>query len=106
MFIRYHVVGNAQAWNRQVVGSPGPVHAQGCTKQGKSRQWEQRGVWCSNQCSSGLSPYPASLHHCVRGSIQGVPYRLSMGAALHRLNYQCWVHVHGGTSGKVEDMEI
>ena len=43
----------------------------------------------------------------MRGSIQGVPYRLSMGAALCRcLNDQCCVRVHGGTSGKVEDMEI
>ena len=25
---------------------------------------------------------PASLNHCVRGSIQGVPYRLSKGAAV------------------------
>ena len=32
MFIRCHVVDNAQAWNRQVVGAPGPVHVQGCRK--------------------------------------------------------------------------
>ena len=84
MFLRCDVVGNAQAWNRQVVGAPGPVHVQQCRKQGKSRRWVQRGVKCSSQCPSGLYPYPASLHHCVRGFIQGVPYRLSMGAALRR----------------------
>ena len=28
------VVGNAQDWNRQVVGAPGPVHVQVCRKQG------------------------------------------------------------------------
>ena len=26
MFIRWHVVDNRQAWNRQVVGATGPVH--------------------------------------------------------------------------------
>ena len=36
-----------------------------------------------------------------------VSYISFMEAALRRwLNDQCWVHVHGGTSGKVEDMEI
>ena len=49
MFIRCHVVDNSQAWNRQVVGAPGPVHAQGFRKQGKSRRWVQRGVWCSSR---------------------------------------------------------
>ena len=56
MFIRYNVVGNAQARNRHVVDAPGPVHVQGCKKQGKSRQWVQRGVWCTSQCSSVLFP--------------------------------------------------
>ena len=36
---------------------------------------------------------PASLNHCVRGSIQGVLYRLSRGAAVCRiLDDQCRVH--------------
>ena len=30
------------------------------------------------------------VHHCVRGSIQGVPHRLSVGAAVRRrLDDQC-----------------
>ena len=64
-----------------VFANIGPVHVQGREKQGKSRRRVQRGVWCWRWCSSGLCPQPASLHHRVRGSIQGVPYRLSMGAA-------------------------
>ena len=28
----------------------------GCEKQGKSRRWVQRGVWCWSGCSSGLCP--------------------------------------------------
>ena len=39
MFIRCHAVGNAQAWNRQVVGAPGPVHVQGCRKHGYSEEF-------------------------------------------------------------------
>ena len=35
MFIRCRVVGNAHAWNRQVGDAPGPVHVQGCRKQGR-----------------------------------------------------------------------
>ena len=31
----------SMGWNRQVVGAPGPVHVQGCKKQGKSRRWVQ-----------------------------------------------------------------
>ena len=34
---RFHLVGNAQAWNTRVVGAPGPVQVQGCKKPGKSR---------------------------------------------------------------------
>ena len=56
MSIRCHVVDNAQALNRQVVGAPGPVHVQGCRKQGKSRRCVQRGDWCLSRCSSGLCP--------------------------------------------------
>ena len=40
----------------------------------------------------------AALYHCVRGSIQGVSHRLSMGAAVcGRPDDQCWVQ--GGTAG-------
>ena len=70
-------MGNPQARNRQVANALGPVHVQGREKQGKSRRLVQRGVWCWSWCSSGLCPQPASLHHRVRGSIQGVLYRLS-----------------------------
>ena len=56
MFIRCHVVGNAQAWNRQVIGAPGLVNVQGCRKQGKSRRWVQQGDWYSSRCSLGLRP--------------------------------------------------
>ena len=38
------------------VGVSGPVHVQGCEKQGKSRRWVQPGVWCWSRCSSGLCP--------------------------------------------------
>ena len=31
-------------------------------------------IWCLSWFSSGLCPQPISLHHCVRGSIQTVPY--------------------------------
>ena len=51
-----HLVGNAQTRNWRVVGVSGPVHVQGCEKQGKSRRWVQRGVWCWSGCSSGLCP--------------------------------------------------
>ena len=51
-----HLVGNAQTRNWRVVGASGPVHVQGCEKQGKSRRWVQRGVWCWSGCSSGLCP--------------------------------------------------
>ena len=51
-----HLVGNAQTRNWRVVGASGPVHVQGCEKQGKSRRWVQRGVWCWSGCSSGLWP--------------------------------------------------
>ena len=41
-----------------MAGASGAVHVQGCEKQGKSRRWVQRGVWCWSGCSSGsvLSP--------------------------------------------------
>ena len=34
-----HLVGNAQTRNWRVAGASGPVHVQGCEKQGKSRRW-------------------------------------------------------------------
>ena len=53
---------------------------------------------------------PASLNHCVRDSIQGVPYRLFQGATVCRILDQCRVHLGTRklfrTAGKVEDMEI
>ena len=70
-----------------MVSAPGPVHVQGCKKPGKSRCWILPVIWCLSWFSSGLCPEPISLYHCVRGSIQTVPYRLSMG------------------DGKVEDIE-
>ena len=40
----------------------------------------------------------------VRGSIQGVSHRLSLGAAVcRRPDDQCWVQ--GGTAGKGEDRD-
>ena len=70
----------------------------------KSRRWVQRGVWCWSGCSSGLCSKPAALYHGVRGSIQGVSHRLSLGAAVcRRPDDQCWVQ--GGTAGKGKDME-
>ena len=45
------------------------VHVHRREKQSKSRQWVQRGVWYCSRCSPGLCHQPASLHHCVRGSI-------------------------------------
>ena len=34
-----------------------------------------------------------SLHHCVRGSTEGVAHRMSTGAAVHRRpDDQCWVY--------------
>ena len=61
---------------------------------------------CFSRCSSGQCPEPASrFNHCVKGSIKGVSYRHSKGAAVCRiLHDQCRVHL--GTAGKVEDMEI
>ena len=48
---------------------------------------------CCSGCSSGLCPEPVSLNNLFRGSIQGVPYKLSMGAAVCRiLDDQCRVH--------------
>ena len=48
--------------------------------------------------------FGVALYHCVRGSIQGVLHRLSMGAAVCRQpDDQCWVQ--GGTAGKGKDME-
>ena len=64
-----YLVGNAQARNRRVAGALGPVNVHRREKQSKSRQWIQRGVWCCGRCSPRLCPQPASLHHCVRGSI-------------------------------------
>ena len=53
---------------------------------------------------NNTTSYPAALYHCVRGSIQGVSHRLSLGAAVcRRPDDQCWVQ--GGTAGKGEDME-
>ena len=31
-------------------------------------------IWCLSWFSSRLCPKPIFLHHCVRGSIQTVPY--------------------------------
>ena len=55
--------------------------------------------------SSGLCPQFASLHHCVRGFIQGVPQWLSMGGTVCRCPV---VHcqVLGGTAGEGGDMEV
>ena len=64
---------------------------------------EEFGVGVGVHQGSVLSPLTA-LYHCVRGSIQGVSHRLSMGAAVcGRPDDQCWVH--GGTAGKGEDLE-
>ena len=50
-------------------------------------------VWVGDEFSEELGvvvganqdcPEPAPLNHCFRGSIQGVPYRLSMGAFVCR----------------------
>ena len=69
-------------------GVTGPVHVQGCEKQGKSRRCE-----CESGFSSWLCPEPATLHHCVRGSTLGVANRISTGAAVHRRpDDQCWVY--------------
>ena len=67
-----------------MAGAFGPIHVQGCEKQGKSRRRVKQGVWCRSGCSSGPCPYHATFRHCVRGSIQGVPHRLSMEAAVCR----------------------
>ena len=71
---RFYLVTNAHAWNKRVDSEPGPVYVQGCKKQGKSRWWILPVIWCLSWFSSGLCPYPISLHHCVRGSIQKAPY--------------------------------
>ena len=41
-----------------MAGASGPVHVQGCEKQGKSRRWVQPGVWCWRDVHQGsvLSP--------------------------------------------------
>ena len=41
-----------------MVGASGPVHVQGCEKQGKSSRWVQRRVWCWSRYHQGsvLSP--------------------------------------------------
>ena len=59
-----------------------PVHSM---YKDMGKRWVQPGAWCFSGCSSGLCPEPAFLNNCVRGSIQGVPYRLSMGAAECRI---------------------
>ena len=46
-----------------------------------------------------------ALHHCVRGSIQTVPY-ICPWELLYADDFMIRVHVHRGTSGKVEDIEI
>ena len=67
-----------------MAGALGPV--QGCEKQGDSRRCAiQLGVRFWSWCSSGLCQQSASLHHCIRVSIQGVPYRLSIGDGEERL---------------------
>ena len=49
---------------------------------------EEFGVGVGVHQGSVLSP----LYHCVRGSIQGVSHRLSLGAAVcRRPDDQCWV---------------
>ena len=49
--------------------------------------------------------YRYNLHHCARGSIQEVPHRLSLGAAVSRQpDDQCWVH--GGTTSRGNPMEM
>ena len=87
MFIRWHVVGNAQAWNRQVVGAPGPVHVQGCKEQGKSRRWVQRGVWFSCRCCVHQDSVLSPPHFIIVLEPLSGEFRtgcLSMGAALRR----------------------
>ena len=81
----------------------GPVHVQGCEKQGKSRRRVQRGIWCWSWCTSGLCPQPASLHHheaLSREFRTGCPWELLYAGDL------MISAVYGGTAGKVEDMEI
>ena len=67
-----------------------PVHSM---YKDMGKQLFQPGALCCSGCSLGLCPEPASLNNCVRGSIQGVPYRLSMGAAVCRIiDDQCRIH--------------
>ena len=49
---RFHLVGDAHAWNRRVVSAPGPVHVQGCKKPGKSRWWILPVIRCLSWFSS------------------------------------------------------
>ena len=56
-----------------MAGAYGPVHVKGREKQNKSSRWVQRRVKCGGGWSSGICPEPATLRHCVKDSIQGVP---------------------------------
>ena len=71
-------MGKAQTRTRQVTGATGPVYVQGREKHVKGMRRIHRGVWCGMRCSSGLCHRPVALRHCVRGSSQGVPQRMSM----------------------------
>ena len=50
----------------------------------------RKGDWHSEEFVVGVGVHqgfvsqPATLYHCVRCSIHGVPYRLSMGAGVRR----------------------
>ena len=63
------LVGNVQAWNRQVAGGLGPVYVHGHEKQSKNWRWIQQGVCCWSRCSPGLGPQPTSQRFYLGSSV-------------------------------------